>query len=57
MLDLDIRKHRAVADDDDARGKGLARDPRAKLRPDAGGLAGGQRDDRALYRSSSRSST
>jgi len=57
MLDVDAVEERALADDDNARAEGLRRDPVAQLRPDAGGLAGGQRDDRAPYRSSSRSST
>jgi hypothetical protein len=50
-------KQPPIADDDNAGGKGFARDPAAKLRSDASGLARGEGDDRTLYRSSSRSST
>jgi hypothetical protein len=50
-------EQRAIADDDQASGERLRANAVAKLGADAGGLAGGDRDDRAPYRSSSRSST
>jgi hypothetical protein len=57
VIHLDPIEQRAITDDDNACGKGFARDPAAKLRSDASGLARGEGDDRTLYRSSSRSST
>jgi hypothetical protein len=50
-------QQRTVSDGDEARREALGREHPAKLRPDAGRLAGGDGDDRAGYRSSSRSST
>ncbi len=57
VLDLDAGQQRAVADHRQARVEVFARCARAQLGPHPGGLAGSQRDDRAPYRSSRRSST
>jgi hypothetical protein len=57
MVDFPGFEQRAVPDEDQAGSEVLGRDALAQLRADAGGLTRGERDDRALYRSSRRSST
>jgi hypothetical protein len=53
----EILEQLPIAQGDQPRIESFAREQVAQLRADAGRLAGGERDDRAPYRSSSRSST
>jgi hypothetical protein len=59
VFDLrEARQKRAIADRDEPRCKTLAGNLPAELGPDAGGFAGGERNDGPRgYRSSRRSST
>ena len=57
VLDVDGFEQRTVTDDHEACLELLRTDHLAKLWSDARGLTGGERNHRALYRSSRRSST